>query len=161
MNESDFRIHRRVERTVHGDEIFVADYLIQFDVMDMSGGTAFRSMHDQQLLMRVDPYPWHPISLHAVADGERMALQHIGQQPHGLVAALRNVHPDEHVVLLQQRLDFGHIVRLDLVARKRQHPHPGHVPTVDPKEPRTTLPLSERQMKTALRDGANTLRGGY
>jgi hypothetical protein len=95
------------------------------------------------------------------ADGERMALQHIGQQPHGLVAALRNVHPDEQVVLLRQRLDFGHIVRLDLVARKRQHPHPGHVLTLDPKEPRGTLPLSERQMKTALRDGANTLRGGY
>jgi len=43
LAESDFRIHRRVERTMHGDEIFVADYLIQFDVMDMSGGAAFRS----------------------------------------------------------------------------------------------------------------------
>ena len=132
---------------MHGDEIFVADYLIQFDVMDMSGRAALGSVHDQQLLMRVDPHPWHPVSLHAVPDGERMAFEDIGQEPHGFVTALWNVHPDQRVVLLQQCFDVGHIVRLDLVARKRQHPHPGHVPTLDPKEPHGTLPLSERPMK--------------
>jgi hypothetical protein len=52
---------------------------------------AFRTGQYQQLLMQVDPYPWRPISWHAVADRRRVATEHTGRQPNRLTATLRNI----------------------------------------------------------------------
>ncbi len=125
--------------------------------MDMSGRTAFRSMHDQQLLVRVDAHPRNAIALRTVADGERVAVQDVREQSEGLIATLWNVHPDQGVVPFEKRLDSGHIVRLDLVARKRQHPHAVHVPTLDRKSLAALCLFRKRSPKGAVSDRASTL----
>jgi len=52
--------------------------------------------------MRINPDSWHAIALHTVTYGQGVALEHIGQQGDGLVAALGNVHPHQCVGALQR-----------------------------------------------------------
>ena len=149
LAQSDLWVDGRIDRTVHGDDIFIADYLIELDVMDMSGRPAFRAMQDQQLLMRIDPHPGHPVALHAVADRQGMAAEDVGQQRHGLVTALWNVHPDQYVRAQKERLDVGDScvsTSPPVSARTRM---PAMAFTLDPKESLGSLPLSGK-MKSAL-----------
>jgi hypothetical protein len=112
----------------------------------------------QQLLMRIYPYPRDPVALHAVADGQGVAAEHIRQERDGLVAAFRNVHPDQYIVAFEEGLDLGHRMGLDTVRGEDLDLDPGHGFTLDPKESQTALPLSEKKVNRSESDRMDTLR---
>jgi hypothetical protein len=113
----------------------------------MPGRSAFRTVQDQKLLMRINPDSWHAIALHTVTYGERVASEYVGQQGHGLVAALGNVHPHQCFVPLEKGCHLVRRVALDRPAGQRQDPDHGHTINLDLKEARSSLPLSEQRVK--------------
>ncbi|GAA2619255.1 hypothetical protein Adu01nite_50400 [Paractinoplanes durhamensis] len=111
---------------MHSHEKLFADYLIEFEIVDMARRTPLRTVKDQELLMRINPDTWHTIPLHTVADRQWVTPKDFSEQGDRLFRALRNVHPHQCAGALQKGADLGNGVFLHVGVGDRQDPDRGH-----------------------------------
>ena len=110
----------RVQRPVHGDVPAGADELVEFDIVDVPPGAAFRCVQHDEQVVAVEVHLRHRVALRAVARGPRVDAEPARQHLRGRVVPRRDVHPDDapsgrHVG--EQRVEL--VGRAPLCARPR------------------------------------------
>ena len=97
------RVGRRVDRSVHRDQVVRADELVEFDVVHVAVLAALRRVQHQEQVAGVHVHLRHLVARDAVLDRQRVEAEDLGQHLLGLVVPGGDVHPDQPVVPGQQR----------------------------------------------------------
>jgi hypothetical protein len=90
-------MHRGVDRSVHGHQIVGADELVQLDVVDVAALPVLGGVQDNEQVIGVRVDLGHAVAFDAVAYGESVEAEHIGQNPDGVAVTARDVNPDHGV----------------------------------------------------------------
>jgi hypothetical protein len=68
---------------MHGDEVARPDELVELTVADLTVRIALRSVENDEEVVVVGVDLRHVAGLAAIADGERMELEYLGEDPFG------------------------------------------------------------------------------
>jgi hypothetical protein len=108
---------------VDGDQVAAADELVQLDVVDVAALAELRGVQDDEDVVAVGAHLGHGVALDAGADGERVEVEHLRQNPGGLLVAGGDVHPHQPVVAGEQRRQVLDRMLLDAVVGHEANLH--------------------------------------
>jgi hypothetical protein len=91
---------------VHGDQEPGADELVELDVAHGPAAAALGGVQDQEDMVRVGVDLGHLVALDAVAHGQGMEAEHLGEHPDALLVAGRDVDPHEPLPEGDQQLQL-------------------------------------------------------
>ena len=103
VQEGDLRVDRRVERSMHGDQVVAADELVQLDVVHVTALAGLRCVQHDEHVVGVDVDLGHVVALDAVAHRDRVKTEHADSTLDADVVAHRDVDPDDAVLTFSRR----------------------------------------------------------
>jgi hypothetical protein len=101
--------------------------------MDASAPAALGGMQDDEDMVRVGVDLGNLVALHAVAHGQRMEAEHLGEHPDALLVAGGDVDPHEPLLQGDEQLELLDGLRLD--AAVGDHPDVHDPPPPCPDAP--------------------------
>ena len=107
VEERHLGVHRRVERAVHGDQVVTADELIELDVVHVAAGADLGGVQHGEHVIVIHVDLRDVVAFHAVAHRDLVKPEHVGEHPGVLPGHSRNVHPDQRIGLVQERVQLA------------------------------------------------------
>ena len=95
LAQRHLRVNRRVDRSVHGDQVVPPDELVELDVVHVAALPPLGGVQHDQHVVSVAVHLRHTIALDAVPDRNGMEGEHLRQHARAVVVAVRDVNPDE------------------------------------------------------------------
>ena len=113
---------------MHGDEIALADELVEFDVVHVAAGAGLRRVQHQEQMVVVAMNLGHLIAIGRIPNREWMKPERRAQRLLGLLVPHRYVNPDQPVGSGQQRGQLTDIPQLDSPSKNETDVHVGIPP---------------------------------
>jgi hypothetical protein len=117
---------RRVDRAVDGDQVVRPDELVELEQVDVAARARLGRVEDHEHVVGVGVDLGDVVAFHAVADGERVEAEHLGQDPGGRLVAQRDVDPHDPVPAPEQPLELLDGTLLDAAVGYQANVHPAH-----------------------------------
>jgi len=114
------RVDGRVERTVHRDEIALADGLVEFDIVRVAASAGLPRVQHQEQMVTVAMNLGHLIVIRGVPNREWMKPERRAQRLLGLLIPHRYVNPDQPIGSGQQRGQLTDVPQLDSSAQTKR-----------------------------------------
>ena len=106
LAQRHLRVNRRVDGSVHGDQVVPPDELVELDVVHVAALPSLGGVQHDQHVVSVAVHLRHAIALDAVPDRKGMEGEHLRQHARAVVVAVRDVNPDQPGFTPEQRRQF-------------------------------------------------------